>query len=129
MLLRKFIIHDKNAHSFRLFVPSYDISRFFSLVFQGTVWYSMFKWSIVANLTSRLGYTATSLGNHELDDGVGDLIQFVDATRNVYPNLACNLDMSKEPELAKRIKGTNKHDNNNDSWRRNLFTRKLKKRD
>ena len=76
----------------------------------------MFKWSIVANLTSRLGYTATSLGNHELDDGVGDLIKFVDATQNVYPNLACNLDLSQEPELAKRIKGMWRHDIK-ESWK------------
>jgi 2',3'-cyclic-nucleotide 2'-phosphodiesterase (5'-nucleotidase family) len=66
----------------------------------------MFKWSIVANLTSYLGYTATSLGNHELDDGVGDLVAFIDATNDVYPTLACNLDLSKEPELRERLRGS-----------------------
>ena len=42
---------------------------------QGTVWYSMFKWRVVANLTRPLGYTAQSLGNHEFDDGVPDLVR------------------------------------------------------
>ena len=41
----------------------------------------MFKWSIVANLTSSLGYTASSLGNHEFDDGVSDLEDFTHATK------------------------------------------------
>ena len=66
----------------------------------------MFKWRIVANLTSTMGYTATSLGNHELDDGVDDLVKFVDATKSAYPSLACNLDMSAEPELAQRVQGS-----------------------
>ncbi len=57
----------------------------------------MFKWPIVANLTSYMGYTASSLGNHELDDGVGDLVDYLDATRSAYPTLACNLDTRLEP--------------------------------
>ena len=34
---------------------------------------------MVANLTSDIGLDATSLGNHEFDDGLGDLNQFVQA--------------------------------------------------
>ena len=65
--------------------------------FQGTVWYSLFKWPIVANLTSSLGYTASSLGNHELDDGVDDLVDYLKATRNAYPTLCCNVKLDNEP--------------------------------
>ena len=76
----------------------------FALLLQGTVWYSMFKWSVVANLTSSLGYDASSLGNHEFDDGVNDIEAFSDAIKDSYPMLACNLDMSRVPELQKIIK-------------------------
>ena len=65
--------------------------------FQGTVWYSLFKWPIVANLTSPLGYTASSLGNHELDDGVEDLVAYLRDTRDAYPTLSCNLELEDEP--------------------------------
>ena len=70
--------------------------------FQGTVWYTMFKWSVVANLTRSLGYTASSLGNHEFDDGDGDLEKFTEAVP--YPMLACNLDLRHQQELKQLIK-------------------------
>jgi len=72
--------------------------------FQGTVWYSIFKWPIVANLTSSLGYTASSLGNHELDDGVDDLVAYMRATRNAYPTLSCNLELENEPDLDQELR-------------------------
>jgi 2',3'-cyclic-nucleotide 2'-phosphodiesterase (5'-nucleotidase family) len=61
------------------------------LFFQGSVWYSLLKWSVVANMTLSLGYTASSLGNHEFDDGVGDLTKFAAEVTGSYPLLACNL--------------------------------------
>ena len=51
----------------------------------------------MANLTSSLGYTASSLGNHELDDGVDDLVDYLKATRNAYPTLCCNVKLDNEP--------------------------------
>ena len=64
----------------------------------------MFKWTVVANLTKALGYTASSLGNHEFDDGDLDLEQF---TKSVpYPMLACNLDLSRQPALKPLIKSS-----------------------
>lgn len=74
--------------------------------FQGTVWYSMFKWRIVFNLTANLGYTASSLGNHEFDDGVPDLVNFAAIIAPYYPLLACNLDLSEEPLLKNKIQGS-----------------------
>ena len=62
----------------------------------------MFKWSVVANLTQNMGYTASSLGNHEFDDGDSDLEHFIKAVP--YPMLACNIDLSKEPVLQSIVK-------------------------
>jgi len=36
-------------------------------------------------------YDASSLGNHEFDDGVSDLAKFATEVKPVYPLLACNL--------------------------------------
>ena len=62
----------------------------------------MFKWPIVANLTNALGYTASSLGNHEFDDGDRDLQNFTKAVP--YPMLACNVDLKQQPALNALIK-------------------------
>ena len=62
----------------------------------------MFKWKVVANLTKDLGYTASSLGNHEFDDGDTDLERFTQLVP--YPMLACNLDLSQQPTLKDLIK-------------------------
>lgn len=65
--------------------------------FQGTPYYSVFKWKIVAHLLSRLGIDVMSLGNHEFDDGIKDLASFL---RNItIPVVAANLNFSPEPEL------------------------------
>ena len=76
-----------------------DINHKYFISFQGTVYYSMFKWRVVANLTSSLGYDASCLGNHEFDDGVADLEAFSHAIKDSYPLLACNLDISRVPHL------------------------------
>jgi len=55
------------------------------------LWYSLLKWSVVSNMTRSLMYDASSLGNHEFDDGVGDLAKFATEVKPVYPLLACNL--------------------------------------
>jgi 2',3'-cyclic-nucleotide 2'-phosphodiesterase (5'-nucleotidase family) len=47
----------------------------------------MFKWRVVANLTSSLGYDASCLGNHEFDDGCADLEAFSNAIEDSYPLL------------------------------------------
>ena len=64
----------------------------------------MFKWKVVANLTSSLGYDASCLGNHEFDDGVSDLEAFSNAIEDSYPLLACNIDVTREPGLNGKIK-------------------------
>ena len=64
----------------------------------------MFKWKVVANLTSSLGYTASCLGNHEFDDGVADLEAYSHAIKDSYPLLACNLDLASVQNLNGTIK-------------------------
>ncbi|CAB4069163.1 NT5E [Lepeophtheirus salmonis] len=70
-------------------------------IFQGTIWYTLFKWPIVANLTNGIGFTASSLGNHEFDDGVWDLESFAKSVD--YPLLACNLNFTDERSLGLEI--------------------------
>ncbi|KAM7307458.1 putative 5' nucleotidase [Ixodes scapularis] len=68
--------------------------------FQGTVWYTVLKYNIVAEAMSRMMYDSVCLGNHEFDDGPEGLAPFlkrmVDANVTV---LGTNLDTSKEPLL------------------------------
>ena len=46
----------------------------------------------------------TFLGNHEFDDGVGNLSAFTNAITDNYPMLACNINVSRVPELKNLIK-------------------------
>jgi len=66
--------------------------------FQGTVWYSHFKWKIVSHFNKLLDFDAMCLGNHEFDDGIEGLEPFL--RENTCPILAANLDISREPILS-----------------------------
>jgi len=63
-------------------------------LFQGTLWYSKFKWKVVWNLTSSIGLDAISLGNHEFDDGLDDLTSFV--RRVPYAVVTDNVDVGPD---------------------------------
>ncbi|KAI4475036.1 hypothetical protein M0802_015322 [Mischocyttarus mexicanus] len=65
--------------------------------YQGSVWYNIYKWKIVAQFLNMLAPDAISLGNHEFDDGVNGLIPFIQSAE--FPVLATNLDLSKQPNL------------------------------
>lgn len=71
-------------------------------VFQGTLYFNMYDGLADGMILNALGYQAQTLGNHEFDKGVPTLIEY--AKRVNFPLLACNIDMSKEPELAKVVK-------------------------
>ncbi|XP_063984587.1 protein 5NUC-like [Diachasmimorpha longicaudata] len=66
--------------------------------YQGTTWFTIHKWKIVAKFLTLLAPDAISLGNHEFDDGPEGLVPFLNATE--FPVLTANLDLSQEPELA-----------------------------
>ncbi|XP_054263510.1 protein 5NUC-like isoform X2 [Macrosteles quadrilineatus] len=65
--------------------------------YQGTPYYTFFKWEIVAKLVDMLGIDVMSLGNHEFDDGVESLSQYI---ANVsVPNVCSNLNTTLEQRL------------------------------
>ncbi|KAM7307456.1 protein 5NUC [Ixodes scapularis] len=84
-------LKNKNKHTF--FFNGGDF-------FQGTVWYTVLKYKIVAEAMSRMMYDSVCLGNHEFDDGPEGLAPFlkkmVEANVTV---LGTNLDTSLEPLL------------------------------
>ncbi|CAI6346000.1 unnamed protein product [Macrosiphum euphorbiae] len=66
--------------------------------FQGTAFYSFFKWRAVERMIRTLGIDVMSLGNHEFDDGVRDVESFLRSI--TIPVVASNLDLTDEPVLA-----------------------------
>lgn len=66
--------------------------------FQGTLFYNQYKGGAAQEMMNTLGYDAMAVGNHEFDDGPGNLGSFI---RGVdFPVLSANIDASAEPELA-----------------------------
>lgn len=58
--------------------------------YQGTIWYTMFKYEPVVEFGNMLNYTAMGLGNHDFDDGSIGLDPFRQQAN--YPLLAANID-------------------------------------
>lgn len=58
--------------------------------FQGTLYYSIHKWPMLAELDRFIAYDAMTLGNHEFDEGCAELARFL--KRVSFPVLAANLD-------------------------------------
>ena len=38
--------------------------------YQGTIWYSTFKYPVMSQFGNLMGYNASTLGNHEFDDSI-----------------------------------------------------------
>lgn len=72
--------------------------------YQGTPYYTLYKWNVTYRLMNALKPDAMSLGNHEFDDGVQGLIPFLLKVK--FPVIACNLNLKKEVDLKRtnRIK-------------------------
>lgn len=71
--------------------------------FQGTLFYTLLKGAPCREAMNALRYTAMTLGNHEFDDGPRGLEDtFLQGL--TVPVLAANIDASREPGLAARIK-------------------------
>jgi len=71
--------------------------------YQGTVWYSLYKWQIVADFVKMLKYDAMAIGNHEFDDGIDGFAPFVNATSPDISIVSCNIDASNEPRLKNKF--------------------------
>ncbi|XP_034952446.1 protein 5NUC-like [Chelonus insularis] len=66
--------------------------------YQGTAWFTVYKWEIVSKFLNLLKPDAISLGNHEFDDGPKGLIPFI--KNAMFPIVTCNLNLTGEPQLA-----------------------------
>ncbi|XP_059051147.1 apyrase-like [Achroia grisella] len=65
--------------------------------FQGTYWYTLFKWNVTQKFINLLPNDAHAIGNHEFDDGVAGLAPYLKALQ--APVLAANIDTTNEPLL------------------------------
>lgn len=45
--------------------------------FQGTIWYTQFKWEVVSKFSNMLDFDAMTLGNHEFDDSIAGVVPFL----------------------------------------------------
>lgn len=70
--------------------------------YQGTVWYTLHRWQIVADLVNKLSIDVMSLGNHEFDDGLKGLFPFLE---NLKPKVVvCNINSSKVPRFSEYVR-------------------------
>uniref|UniRef100_A0A6B0VER7 5'-nucleotidase n=1 Tax=Ixodes ricinus TaxID=34613 RepID=A0A6B0VER7_IXORI len=68
--------------------------------YQGTVWYTVLKYNIVALAMENMMYDAVCLGNHEFDDGPEGLYPFLVRMKNANVTvLGTNLETKDEPAL------------------------------
>ncbi|KAK3925367.1 Apyrase [Frankliniella fusca] len=71
--------------------------------FQGTLWYSLFRWNGTAHFMRQLPWDALTIGNHEFDHGIDGLTPFlenmVDKDGKRLPFVIANMDDSAEPRM------------------------------
>ena len=73
--------------------------------FQGTLFYSVNKWPMIAEIDRVMPWDAMTLGNHEFDEGCAELSRFLE--RTPVPVLAANL--APEPGCPLRGSGIAGH--------------------
>ena len=69
--------------------------------FQGTPYFNQYKGKLDFELMSKVGYDASTLGNHDFDNGVDMLLEAMEFAK--FPFLNCNFDCKGAPALAKRL--------------------------
>ena len=65
--------------------------------FQGSVWYSLFRYNVTAHFLNLLPADAITLGNHEFAHNVEGLVPFL--RQLTSPVVAANIDDSDEPQI------------------------------
>lgn len=65
--------------------------------FQGTLWYTKFKWNVTAYLLNMLQHDVLTLGNHEFDDKMEGVVPFLENMK--APFVVANIDDSQEPSI------------------------------
>lgn len=80
--------------------------------FQGTLYYSVNKWPMLADMDRFMPYDAMTLGNHEFDEGCLELSRFLEelpfpvVAANLAPEKGCPLLKSRiEPYVVREIRG------------------------
>ena len=69
-------------------------------VFQGTPYFNMFGGELELKLMSQMGYDATTIGNHEFDNGLDGLKRAMEHAN--FPYLTANYDFSRN-QIAKEV--------------------------
>ena len=78
--------------------------------FQGTPYFNRYKGRLDYQLMRMIGYDATTLGNHDFDNGVELLVEAMASMEQLkhknppFAFLNCNFDCKGAPELARRLK-------------------------
>lgn len=65
--------------------------------FQGTLWYELLGWNVTSHFLNILPADATTLGNHEFDRGVQEVVHFLEHLKS--PVVVANFDDTDEPNL------------------------------
>lgn len=65
--------------------------------FQGTLWYELLGYNVTATFLNILKADATTLGNHEFDRGVQEVVNFINMLDS--PVVVANLDDTDEPSF------------------------------
>ena len=80
--------------------------------FQGTLFYSVNKWPLIADVDAVVPWDAMTLGNHEFDEGCEELARFVAATplpvlaANLAPEQGCPLRESRvQSHIVRSVRG------------------------
>lgn len=63
--------------------------------FQGTLWYTVGRWQLTAEMFNMLEADAITLGNHDFDDGIDGVVPFMETLRS--PIVLSNVDDTSEP--------------------------------
>ena len=78
--------------------------------FQGTPYFNRYKGRLDYQLMRMIGYDATTLGNHDFDNGVGMLVEAMESMEQLkhrnppFAFLNCNFDCTGAAALAKRVR-------------------------
>jgi 5'-nucleotidase len=70
-------------------------------VFQGTPYFNMFGGELEFKLMSMMGYDASTIGNHDFDNGLEGLVKQLPHAN--FPFINCNYDFSDTPMSGKTI--------------------------
>ena len=72
--------------------------------FQGSLYYTTYKSKVVSDFFNQMGFDVVATGNHEFDDGPEEFMKFIDAAE--FPIIGGNFDVTRDPNLAGKIKGS-----------------------